>query len=631
MPPLLSAQLGWPASPWQDSAAGGAGGPVFGARVQESPTRNLPGAVPADMWEGALLARSIAETILNGFDKHFRIFREISRKAREYFVSCNWAAGREATRERISLYDMRVQEAIEELQTRFDIAELDPALWQEIKLQYMGLLYEHRQPELAETFYNSVFCRMYDRQYFNNRHIFVRPGLSTAYLEGDRPVYRSYYPTRNGWRRTLEEILTSADVGLPFENIRRDVRNIVHLLRHHPGLPIGALRQHFQLQVLTPVFYRNKAAYIVGRAVNGPERFPFIIPLLNNEHGAVYVDALVLDTDDVANLFSFARAYFMVECVVPATLVGFLLSILPSKSAADLYTSIGFHKQGKAEFYRDFLHHLGHSTDQLIVAPGIKGMVMSVFTLPSYPYVFKVIRDRFRPPKEITRDEVMAKYQIVKQHDRVGRMADTWEFSYAAFPLERFSAELLEELQQEAPSVIDIEGDQVIIRHLYIERRLVPLNLYLESASDEETVHALQEYGDAIQQMAAAGIFPGDLLFKNFGVTRHGRVIFYDYDEIVPMEEISFRHIPPPRFPEDEMASEPWYSVGPNDVFPEEFRTFLFSKPDQRRVFSLLHPGLLDADYWKGLQETIRRGGFPDVFPYAQEKRFPRSHKEKPS
>jgi isocitrate dehydrogenase kinase/phosphatase len=584
--------------------------------------------MPAELWEGALLARSIAETILVGFDKHFRIFRDISRQARQLFIESDWAAGRAATRERINLYDTRVAEAIEALKARFAIAELDPTLWQEVKLQYMGLLYEHRQPELAETFYNSVFCRVFDRQYYNNRHIFVRPGLSTAYLEGDRPVYRSYYPTHRGWRATLEEILRSADVGLPFENLRRDLRNIVHLLRHHPGLPVGELRQHFQLQVLTPVFFRNKAAYIVGRAVNGPDRFPFIIPLLDNGRGAVYVDALIIDQDDVANLFSFARAYFMVACDVASALVRFLLSILPSKSAADLYTAIGFHKQGKAEFYRDFLHHLGHSTDQLIVAPGIKGMVMTVFTLPSYPYVFKVIKERFRPPKETTRENVKAKYTMVKQHDRVGRMADTWEFSHAAFPLERFSDELLAELQREVPSLLAIEGDQVIIRHLYIERRLVPLNLYLETADGPSMRHALQEYGDAIKQMAAAGIFPGDLLFKNFGVTGHQRVIFYDYDEIVPMEEINFRHIPPPRFPEDEMASEPWYSVGPDDVFPEEFRTFLFSGPVQRRVFVELHPELLEADYWKSLQQTIREGGFPDVFPYAPEKRFGRPDRE---
>ena len=575
-------------------------------------------------------ARSIAETILDGFDKHFRIFRDISRQARGYFIDGAWAEGRAATRERISLYDLRVGEAIEVLRERFDIAELDKTLWQEVKLQYMGLLYEHRQPELAETFYNSVFCRMFDRQYYNNRHIFVRPGLSTAYLEGERPVYRSYYPTRQGWRATLEDILRSADIGLPFEDLRRDVRNIVHLLRHHPGLPVGELRQHFQLQVLAPVFYRNKAAYIVGRAVNGPERFAFILPVLSNGRGAVYVDTLVIDTDDVANLFSFARAYFMVDCEVPAALVRFLLSILPSKSAADLYTSIGFHKQGKAEFYRDFLHHLAHSSDGLIVAPGIRGMVMSVFTLPSYPYVFKVIRDKFRPPKETTREHVKAQYQMVKQHDRVGRMADTWEFSHAAFPLDRFSDDLLAELQAEVPSLIAIEGDQVIIRHLYIERRLVPLNLYLETADEAATRHALQEYGDAIKQMAAAGIFPGDLLFKNFGVTRHRRVIFYDYDEILPMEQVNFRHIPPPRYPEDELSAEPWYSVGPDDVFPEEFRTFLFSKPEHRRLFGELHPELMDADYWTGLQQSIAAGGFPDIFPYAPEKRFARKPEKNP-
>jgi isocitrate dehydrogenase kinase/phosphatase len=325
----------------------------------------------------------------------------------------------------------------------------------------------------------------------------------------------------------------------------------------------------------------------------------------------------------VANLFSFARAYFLVDTEVPSAVVRFLLSFLPGKSTADLYTAIGFHKQGKAEFYRDFLDHLRHSSDQLVVAPGIKGMVMSVFTLPSYPYVFKMIKDRFAPPKDTTRQQVIDKHRWVKRHDRVGRMADTWEFSYTAFPLARFTPELLAELQQDAPSQVLIEGESVVIKHLFIERRLDPLNLYLETACGPGRVEqALQEYGDAIKDIAAAGIFPGDLLFKNFGVTRHRRVIFYDYDEIVPISQCQFRRIPPPRTPEDEWAAEPWYSVGPDDVFPEEFATFLLNNPDWRRIFVRQHAELMDADYWKALQDTVARGGFPDIFPYRREIRF---------
>jgi isocitrate dehydrogenase kinase/phosphatase len=312
----------------------------------------------------------------------------------------------------------------------------------------------------------------------------------------------------------------------------------------------------------------------------------------------------------------------MVETNTPAAVVHFLNRMLPTKTKADLYTAIGLQKQGKTEFYRGFLHHLAHSTDQLEIAPGVKGMVMTVFTMPSYPYVFKVINDYFPPPKEVSRETVKRKYQIVKMHDRVGRMADTLEYSHAAFPISRITDELMAELKQKCGKSLELEGDKVIIRHLYIERRLDPLNLYFQHATAEQKESAVIGFGNALKEMAAANIFAGDLLYKNFGVTRHGRVIFYDYDEIEFMTDINFRHIPPPRTPEDEMAAEPWYSVAPNDVFPEEFASFLLIDPELRKPFMQHHRDLLDADYWKGLQEDIRSGRLRDVFPYSVTKRF---------
>jgi isocitrate dehydrogenase kinase/phosphatase len=567
------------------------------------------------------LAGEIAELILAGFDRHFSVFRKITHDAARIFREQDWRAGRNAVRTRIDLYDTRVGETVAALHERLGSDEVDESLWQEVKLRYAALLYEHRQPELAESYYNSVFCRLFDRRYYNNDNIFVRPATSTEHLEMDTPIYRSYYPTRDGLAPCLRRVLENCPVDSPFEDFERDVDFIAKRWeRDFP--PRHELRQHFQLQVLTPLFYRNKAAYVVGRAINGTQRIPFVLALLNNGNGAVYVDTLVSTSADIASVFSFARAYFMVDTETPAALVRFLLSIQPSKSAADLYTLIGFQKHGKTQFYRDFLHHLTHSDDLLVPAPGTKGMVMLVFTLLSYPYVFKVIRDNFRPPKECTPEQVMAKYRMVKQHDRVGRMADTWEYSYAAFPLERFTPGLLEELKTEAGSNLSFEGDQVVIKHLYIERRLMPLDLYLRTANDERVDHVIRDYGNAIKQIAAADIFPGDLLFKNFGVTGHDRVIFYDYDEIVPMHECRFRELPAPHFPEDEFAAEPWYTVEPGDVFPEEFGTYLLVDPRVRRAFLNYHADLLHVDWWHDIQQVIHDGGFADVFPYDDEQRF---------
>ncbi len=316
----------------------------------------------------------------------------------------------------------------------------------------------------------------------------------------------------------------------------------------------------------------------------------------------------------------------MVYSPVPAALVDFLNQLMPNKTPAELYTAIGCQKHGKTELYREFLHHLDNSDDLFDIAPGVKGMVMSVFTLPSYGFVFKIIKDKFAPQKQMTHAQVREKYRLVKEHDRVGRMADTQEYRHFIFPRQRFSDALIDELLAVAPSCITVTDSEVRIRHLYMERRMIPLNIYLEQAAPEAISQAVQEYGDALKELAAANIFAGDMLFKNFGVSRHNRVIFYDYDEIAYLTEVNFRRIPPPRYPEDELAAEPWYSVGENDVFPEEFRTFLLVNRTVAEEFDRLHPELFEATYWQQLQRQVEAGHFHDVRPYHDQNRLGYAH-----
>ena len=566
-------------------------------------------------------SKNIAELILERFDHHFSVYSEITRSAKNNFIKGNWAAGRDAVSERIFLYDKRVQEAIADLRKKYEQSHINAQLWKDVKHQYLGLLNRHNRPELAETFYNSVFTGLFARHYFNNQHIFVRPSISTERIEGEQPIYASYYPLQRGWKNSICHLLKHCDVDMPFENMRRDTRNILRRITEvYTDNP--ELAMHFQLQVLSPVFYRNKAAYIIGKAINGPVKTPFIIALSRTPSGQIYVDALITSTDDIANLFSFSRSYFMVDADPPSAAVRFLADILPSKSTADLYTAIGFHKQGKAEFYRDFLYHLRHSNDKLKIAQGIKGLVMVVFTLPSYPYVFKVIKDKFPAPKEVTRKQVIDRYRLVKSLDRVGRMADTWEFSFAAFPIDRMEGSLLKELRQEIPSQITEEDGYLVIERIFIEHRLIPLNIYLDNAPTDKASQVIREYGNAIKDISASGIFPGDLLTKNFGVTRHKRVIFYDYDEIVPLEECNFRKIPAARYPEDELADTPWFSIAPNDIFPEEFEQFLMTNPLHRATLKELHADLFDYKTWKNVQAAVAAGSFPNIIPYDNSIRF---------
>ena len=575
----------------------------------------------------ATRATEVARAILSGFDRHYRLFREAAQQAKRHFERGEWPQIRSLTRARMEMYDRRVEEAVRGIVDRFPEAEVDEKLWPAIKLAFIPLLHEHRQPECAETFYNSVACQVLHRRYYRNEFIFWRPAVATEHLEGEEPAYRSYYPLQGGLRQTLENILRSFDLVAPWENLQRDLRSLVHALRAHFRRPSRA-RPNLQIQVLGSLFFRNKAAYIVGRIMNGHRELPFAVPVLRNARGELYLDALLLDKEQLIVLFSFARAYFFVDMEVPAAYVSFLRMLMPDKPRAEMYMSVGLAKQGKTLFYRDLHYHLKHSSDNFVLAPGIPGMVMLVFMLPSFPYVIKMIRDHFAPPKEMDRQTVKDKYLLVKQHDRVGRMADTLEYSLVALPLERFSAEVLEELKAEAASSIEFEGDKVVIKHMYIERRMTPLNLYLEEVvrdGDQAlSRHALTEYGNAIKELAGAGIFPGDMLLKNFGVTRHNRVVFYDYDEIAYMTDCNFRRIPPPRSYEDEMAAEPYWSIGPNDVFPEQFEKFLVTGDASRAVFLENHADLMDPAFWSGKQARIRAGLEEDVFPYPEEIRFTR-------
>ncbi|MEZ5644804.1 MAG: bifunctional isocitrate dehydrogenase kinase/phosphatase [Burkholderiaceae bacterium] len=592
------------------------------------------------------VAFDIAKAMMDGFNRHYRLFRTESARAKHRFETRDWRAQQRAQCERIEFYDLRVQECVRRLVKEFAADGLPMEVWEQVKLLYIGLLVNHHQPELAETFFNSVTTKILKRAYFQNDFIFVRPAVSTEYIENDErgavPTYRSYYPSKDSMLAEVRRLIDDFDLRVPFEDIDRDVRLVLAAMKRH--FDHVRLRANFQLQALSGLFFRNKGAYVVGKIINGFQEVPFALPILHNEQGQLVIDAALFGEDDLLILFSFARAYFMVDMEVPSAYVQFLRSLMPRKPRAEFYNALGLAKQGKTLFYRDFLFHMRHSSDRFRIAPGIKGMVMLVFDLPSFPFVFKVIKDHYPPQKDTSREQIRGKYQLVKRHDRVGRMADTLEFSEVGFARERFTDELIEELKTFAPSQLEISdrnGDghiEVVLKHVYIERRMIPLNIYLQEAFDalqaegvdelaemrarEQLRRAVREYGYAIKDLVAANIFPGDMLWKNFGITRHGKVVFYDYDEIEYITDCNFRRVPQPRCEEDELSGEVWYPVARNDVFPETFGPFLLGNPMVREAFMEHHADLLDPAFWQAQKERILAGHVHDVYPYERDRRF---------
>ena len=579
---------------------------------------------------------------MDGFNRHYQLFRTESARAKHRFETCDWRGQQRAQRDRIEFYDLRVKECVKRLTKEFGAHNQAMDVWEQVKLHYIGLLVNHHQPELAETFFNSVTTKILNRAYFQNDFIFVRPAVSTEYIENDgpkaKPTYLAYYPQADSMLDSVLQLVRDFDLRVPFEDLDRDGALVLAAMQWH--FDHVKLRANFQIQVLSSLFFRNKGAYIVGKIINGFQEVPFALPVLHNEAGKLIIDAALFGEDDLLLLFSFARAYFMVDMEIPSAYVQFLRSMMPRKPRAEFYNALGLAKQGKTLFYRDFLFHMRHSTDRFRIAPGIKGMVMLVFDLPSYPFVFKVIKDFYPPQKDTSREQIRGKYQLVKNHDRVGRMADTLEFSLVGFPRERFTDELIAEIEKFAPSqleIADTNGDgnlEVLIKHVYIERRMIPLNIYLQEAFDAlqkraddpaaqaQLTRAVVEYGNAIKDLVAANIFPGDMLWKNFGITRHGKVVFYDYDEIEYITDCNFRQVPEPRNEEEEMSGEIWYSVAKGDVFPETFGPFLLGNPKVRAEFMKHHADLLEPTFWQQHKERIAAGHVHDVFPYERERRF---------
>ncbi|MER1702521.1 bifunctional isocitrate dehydrogenase kinase/phosphatase, partial [Proteus mirabilis] len=554
----------------------------------------------------------VAQTILQGFDAQYGRFLEITSGAQYRFEQADWHGIQLAMKERIRLYDNHVGLVVEQLRCiRHDI-DKESIFLQKVKERYTQLLPNYPRFEIAESFFNSVYCRLFHHRELNKKNLFVFSSQPAyRFAQAPRPLSRTFV-IQSDLPALLQDILSRLPLRLPWQNKSRDIQFICQTLY--------AQFSHEELQnavfhIANELFYRNKAAWMIGKIAINNQFIPLLLPIHNIEQHLV-IDTCLTTTDEASIVFGFARSYFMVYAPFPAALVTWLRDILPEKSIAELYMSIGCQKHGKTEYYREYLAFMNFSSEQFIEAPGVKGMVMLVFTLPTYDRVFKVIKDRFAPQKTMTAERVKECYRLVKEHDRVGRMADTQEFENFVIDKKRISNDLMAILEQEIPNKLEDLGDKLLISHLYMERRMTPLNIYMEQCDDKQLKAVVEDYGQALKELIAANIFPGDMLFKNFGVTRHHRVIFYDYDEISYMTDMNFRAIPPARYPEDELASEPWYSVAENDVFPEEFRYFLCCDKQVCHYFEAQHHDLLSPEYWQQQQQRIKQGYIEDVYAY---------------
>ena len=551
-----------------------------------------------------------AERILGAYEAYLAEFLAVTRRAEGRFLRREWRDGQRDAAERLHLFSRHVAEAVAGLRESLGDAA-------EVKARFGELSEGRADCDMARTFFNSVVRRVLGTRGVDRRTDFTaEPG--TPLRGAGAPLYRK--SKADGVDPALfEALFREPGFADAFADLPGDAAACAQSAREQLGERAREVRA---AEWLPFVFYRNKAAYVVARLrMEAGDVLPLLIPLSHPE-GGVRPDAVLIDRDDVSRVFSFARSYFHADTDRPRETVAFLRSLMPAKPLHELYTGIGRHRHGKTELYRELTAQLAHPAARLEPAEGIPGLVMIVFTLPAFNVVFKVIRDHFGAPKDATREQVMEKYRLVFAHDRVGRLADAQEFEHLHFPRDRFDPALLQELLRDASESVWAEGDDVVIRHLYTERRIRPLDLYLREAPPEAAEAAVVEYGNAIRDLACANIFPGDLLTKNFGVSRHRRVIFYDYDELALLSDVHFRALPSASSHEEEMSAEPFFAVDERDVFPEQWLPFLVPPGRLRAAFLDAHADLLTPAFWRGMQRAQERGEIPDFYPYPQERRL---------
>ncbi len=555
-----------------------------------------------------------AHQIFHDFVGYNSEFRSITQRAKLRFERREWAASRADAVERIELYDRCVNATVERVRELLDDDPRSMQTWRAVREDFDEVIATYRDIEFTKTYFNSVARRIFGNDTDAVNQLVFQAADSPPLEQSARPLGVRTYRVHG----SLAQLFTILLADYPFAVTYRDIVR--------SGTYVGAQVQTFldargagaleQVEMIGPVFFRDTRAYLVGRMTASDRTSPLLIALRNTKSG-ILVDAVLLDDDEVSFVFGFARAYFHVDLESVTSAVLFLRAIMPRKSVVDLFTMLGRAKQGKTQRYREIRDHLEHSSERFLDAALDKGMVMVVFTLPSYGGVFKVIRDRFAYPKTTTREDVIDKYRLVATHDRVGRLVEAQEFSLLKFPADRFEPALLKELLQEASGSVHLEGDSILVLdHVYVERRLIPLNRYLREASDPDRRAVVLDYGQAIRDLAYANIFPGDLLLKNFGVSRQKRVVFFDYDELCLVTDCNFRDPVVAAHDEDEMRPSDWFYVAENDIFPHQFASFLGFDGELRELFMGEHGELFEAAWWRAVKARHEKGEAFELVPY---------------
>ena len=557
-----------------------------------------------------------AEWILGVFDSFYDEFLRLTWAAKAAFENRDHPMAVSNARRRLGLYNATVYPLADELRAAFPQLKERARLWREVEAVYRAAVSGRYEADLALAYLHSVQRRVH---YGEWRPVEYGFGGSHRVVPPADAVYERFACSWPLEPLLIQRALQVADLSVPFCDPKEDAeliaRRVNDVLAGRGG---GGLRA---IEMIRGGFFRNRGAYLMGRMIlKGADLKPLVIALFNHAEG-VRAEAVLQAVPHVHNLCSSTEAPFQVTNRHYHELAGFLSSIMPSRPLGLHYSTIGYYHFSKVAVMHEVRRRLIHDGERLAVAPGSPGTVTIAFTSPRSDYVLKVIRDRptsgYKWDSFAGVDAVLAKYKRVHEINRTGSMLDN--IVYYNLRLERswFEPALAQELLDAAVNSVQLQGEALVFRYLIVQRKLTPLNVFLESAPEDKAVRAMMNLGFCIRNNAAANVFNKDFDTRNYGVNRYLKIYLYDYDAVERLTDVKVRTNRDRCDGEEEVPA--WF-FEPGVIFlPEEIEAGLRVRDRTlRRAFRAAHAELMSVEYWEGLQQALRAGEVPGIHTFPE-------------
>jgi isocitrate dehydrogenase kinase/phosphatase len=571
-------------------------------------------------------ARRAAELIADSHRGYFSAFNSLTAEAQEIFEKRDWTQSTLNAERRVRLYRAAVDAAWQKMQRLLPERLLDRRFWMAARLAFLERIFNDYEADLALTFFYSMMRLAFDQE--DTPVEYDDDGLAQhSHIWNPQPVWELYEATPKQMSRSVIRLLRNCGFRAHFENPQRDAGLVTaRLLDDWGRLISGGTPRH--LRMLRAVFYRDREAYLVGELTSRGRKLPVVLALRNEEAG-IRVDAVLTGKEDMRNiLFISTRSTFHVHTDNYREVLSFLDTLSPERGHPAMCAVLGFTHPARVALNQRLQLHLRETGERFTATPGRVGMAMVVFAPPSFPYVFKVIRDYSSKTGWTGRTRIIDLYRWVHETNRGRLMLDAWLYRNLDFSRGHFDEGVVQELLRSAPHSVRIEGDRIIFKHVYAQRRVRPLNTFFDETRDRaQRENVIDAFGSFIKDLAGMGLFVGDCygLPFNTGLTHGLNVALFDFDDLGPLFRYRFRETPQLPTEQDEFlwnteTDGAWFPVGEFDVLVDEWERFLGVPPDLRDYFRRKHGDLFTIGYWVDVQRRLAAGELHYVLPYPPER-----------